>query len=81
MARLTLSAGTLPLIAGIAAATALSGAAVFTVFRSGCDTPGVYRAHDGIVELVGGCLKRNDLPAWPEHQNPRPLGIAHPDQP
>jgi hypothetical protein len=78
MARLTLSAGTFPLVAGIAAATALSGAAVFTVFRSGCDSPGVYRAHDGVIELVGGCLNRADLPALPERQTQRPLGIAPP---
>lgn len=78
MTRLTLSAGAFPLIAGIAAATALSGAAVFTVLRSGCDDPGVYRSHDGIVELVGGCVSRNDLSVPPPHQTPRPLGIAHP---
>lgn len=78
MTRLTLSAGAFPLIAGVAAATALSGAAVFTVLRSGCDDPGVYRTHDGVVELVGGCLSRDDLPALPQPQTPRPLGIAHP---
>jgi hypothetical protein len=78
MARLTLSAGTFPLVAGIAAATALSGAAIFTVSRSGCDSPGVYWPHDGIVELVGGCLNHSDLPALPDRQTQRPLGIAPP---
>jgi hypothetical protein len=80
MARLTPSAGTLPLVTGIAAATALSGAAVFTVIRSGCEDPGVYQFHDGVVELIGGCVQPQDLPVVPAREpgfTPRPMGSAH----
>lgn len=81
MARLRLSAGTFPLVAGIAAATALSGAAAFTVLRSGCESPGVYRTHGVVVELVGGCLNRGDLPGLPDRPAQRPLGMVDPSQP
>jgi hypothetical protein len=68
MARLTPSAGAVPLVTGIAVATALSGAAVFTVFRSGCENPGRYQPHDGVVELTGGCIKADDLPVTPQQR-------------
>ncbi len=57
----------LPLITGIAAATALSGAAVLAVAHSGCQDPGAYRSRDdGVVELIGGCLQPDDLPITPQ---------------
>jgi len=54
-----------PFVATAAAAVLLSGAAVYTVQRSGCDDPGHYVTTDGTVELVGGCLERGDLPVGP----------------
>jgi hypothetical protein len=81
MTGLPLRASALPLLAGIVAATALSGAAVFTVLRSGCDNPGVYRFHGDAVELVGGCLDRSDLPTMPERTDAHPLGIGRPVEP
>ena len=81
MTRLTPAAGAFPLVTGIAVATVLSGAAVFTVVRSGCDEPGTYRAHDGVVELIGGCITPDDLPVVPQHQPshaPRPIGQVTP---
>jgi hypothetical protein len=81
MARLVPATGTIPLVTGIAVATALSGAAVFTVVRSGCDEPGSYRTRDGVVELIGGCLTPDDLPVTPQHQpgfTPRPHGEPGP---
>lgn len=77
MARLTSATGTIPLVTGIVTATALSGAAVFTVVGAGCDDPGRYRPHGGVVELIGGCITREDLPVVPARQpDPaqRPLG-------
>jgi hypothetical protein len=84
MARLTPSAGTVPLVTGIAVATALSGVAVFTVLRSGCENPGVYQPHDGVVELTGGCIKADDLPVTPQRParvTPKPGEDGHPADP
>lgn len=84
MARLIPTAGTFPLVAGIAAATVLSGAAVFTVVRSGCDDPGRYESRDGVMQLVGGCISEQDLPVTPGHRQdlaPRPLGSHTPADP
>ncbi|MFD0919181.1 hypothetical protein [Saccharopolyspora rosea] len=79
MTRLTPASGAFPLVTGIVAAAALSGAAVFAVLHSGCDDPGAYRAHDGVVELVGGCLQPDDLPVTPKAPGPvRPLGDVDP---
>ncbi len=70
MARLASAADTVPLITGLAVATVLSGAAVFTVVSSGCDQPGRYQTRaDGMVELVGGCLTSNDLPVVPQQRS------------
>ncbi|GAA2812351.1 hypothetical protein [Saccharopolyspora taberi] len=65
MARLTPSTGNLPLLSGLAVATALSGIAVFTAVHGGCDDPGSYRPREGGFELVGGCLQPDDLPVAP----------------
>ena len=55
----------LPVAAVTVAATALAGAAVFTVSNAGCADPGRYVQHDGHVELVGGCIDAQDLPQQP----------------
>jgi hypothetical protein len=84
MARLTPAAGTLPMLAGITAATVLSGVAVFTVVRSGCDDPGRYESRDGVMQLIGGCVAERDLPVVPEPRGefePRPLGKHVPADP
>jgi hypothetical protein len=54
-----------PVIATLAAAALLSGAAVVTVQQAGCDDPGQYVQYDGGYELVGGCLEPGDLPVGP----------------
>lgn len=59
-----------PMVATAAAAVLLSGAAVYTVQRSGCDDPGHYVTTNGTVELVGGCLEPGDLPVGPAQANP-----------
>ncbi|MGP4019703.1 hypothetical protein [Saccharopolyspora sp. 5N708] len=79
MTRLTPTTSAFPLVTGIVAAAALSGAAVLAVLNSGCDEPGAYRSNDGVVELIGGCLKSDDLPVSPRHPTDvRPLGSNEP---
>ncbi|MFR9729985.1 hypothetical protein ACL03H_12205 [Saccharopolyspora sp. MS10] len=68
------SAGALPLAGGVAAAAILSATAVFAVSQAGCEDPGSYRQRDGVVELIGGCVRAEDLPVGPA---PR-LGEAEP---
>jgi|GEM_PF-2696102 len=64
-----------PIVATVAAAALLTGAAVYTVQRAGCDDPGHYERNGETVELVGGCLQPGDLPVGPapeqldSHQN------------
>ncbi|PRX49906.1 hypothetical protein B0I33_10219 [Prauserella shujinwangii] len=55
-------AGVVPLVAGVASALALTGAAVFTVEQATCTDPGQYVRHDNHVELIGGCFDGADLP-------------------
>ncbi|CAM00237.1 hypothetical protein A8924_1297 [Saccharopolyspora erythraea NRRL 2338] len=76
MARLTATTGTLPLISGLAAATALSGLAIFAVVQSGCDDPGSYRTRDGALELVGGCVQPDDLPVNTRLPTPAPGSLG-----
>ncbi len=79
MTRLTPAASTIPLVTGIATATLLTGAAVFTVMHAGCESPGTYRTHGGVVELVGSCITPEDIPVVPgtgPDPAPRPLGDA-----
>ena len=54
-----------PIVATVASAALLSGAAVFTVQRAGCDDPGHYVRTGDTVELIGGCLEPGDLPVGP----------------
>lgn len=80
MARLTPATSTIPLVTGVATATALTGAAVLTVLHAGCEDPGAYRFdRAGVVELVGGCITAEDIPVTPGTEpepGPRPLGDA-----
>ncbi|SHG54981.1 hypothetical protein [Streptoalloteichus hindustanus] len=71
MTRLGRGTGTTPLVASLAAAVALAGAAVFTVARAGCADPGRYVSRDGVVELVGGCVDHGDLREVPRLEHPR----------
>lgn len=64
-----------PLVTTAAVAAALTGAAVFTVDQAGCDDPGTWVIRGGTVELVGGCVDREDLPVAPA---PDDLGPAAP---
>ncbi len=59
-----------PLVATAAAALLLSGAAIYTVDRAGCDEPGHYVVNGETVELVGGCLEPGDLPVGPAPVDP-----------
>lgn len=55
-----------PIVATLAAAALLTGAAVVTVAEAECDDPGRYvQQADGGYELVGGCLEPGDLPVGP----------------
>jgi len=54
-----------PTVAALATAALLSGAAVYTVQRAGCEDPGHYVTNGQSVELVGGCLEPGDLPVGP----------------
>jgi len=54
-----------PVVATVAAAALLSGAAVYTVDRAACDDPGRYVRTGDTIELVGGCLEPGDLPVGP----------------
>src|SRR5699024_11042601 len=48
--------GALPVVAGLAAALTLSGAAVYTVESMPCDNAGQYVRHANSTELIGGCV-------------------------
>lgn len=62
MAHVARAAGVLPLLAAIAAAAALGGAAVFTVNSASCPDPGHFVREGVSAHLVGGCLTRDELP-------------------
>jgi hypothetical protein len=64
----TRAAGVVPLVGALAAAAALAGVAVFSASNAGCATPGQYVQRAGYVELVGGCVDRNELPPAPTTQ-------------
>lgn len=57
--------GMLSLVAGLASALALTGAAVYTVEGVPCADGGQYVRHAGGVELVGGCVDGTQLPHGP----------------
>ena len=65
-----------PIVASLAAAGLLTGAAVYTVHRAGCEDPGRYVRIGETFELVGGCLEPGDLPIGPTPtvQENRPNG-------
>lgn len=69
-----------PVLATVAAAALLSGAAAMTVQRAGCDEPGRYVQVGEQVELVGGCVEPGDLPVGPARatDNPAPGGALRP---
>ncbi|CCH28108.1 hypothetical protein ABZ816_05420 [Actinosynnema sp. NPDC047251] len=62
-----------PLVAAVATAVALTGAAFFTVAHADdCADTGRFVQHtDGSFELVGGCVDGKDLPAVPKLDNVR----------
>lgn len=63
MAHVSRVAGVLPLLGAVTAAAALAGAAVFTVSQATCPNPGHY-VQDGVtLQVVGGCVGRDELPA------------------
>lgn len=55
----------LPVVATVAMAAVLTGAAAVTADRAGCDDPGSWVVRSTSVELVGGCLDSEDLPVAP----------------
>lgn len=69
-----------PVLATVATAALLSGAAAVTVQRAGCDEPGRYVQVGDRVELVGGCLEPGDLPVGPAPtvDDPAPDGALRP---
>ncbi|WP_370944589.1 hypothetical protein AB5J62_36515 [Amycolatopsis sp. cg5] len=67
--RATRSASVVPLVAALASAIALTGAAVYTVDHATCGVPAQYIRHDNHVELVGGCVDGSEIDA-PVHPAP-----------
>ncbi|MBE9375615.1 hypothetical protein IQ251_14270 [Saccharopolyspora sp. HNM0983] len=61
------------LATGFAGAVLLTGTAVLAVLHAGCDDPGAFLPRDGAVELVGGCLRSDDLPVVPGESGPAEL--------
>lgn len=60
------------------AALALTGVALATVTRAGCDDPGRFVAHDDGYELIGGCVAKGDL-VIPEPATVPEPGLPDPD--
>lgn len=52
----------MPVAVTTAVAALLACAAVITANQAACDEPGSYVFAPGGVELVGGCLRGDDLP-------------------
>jgi hypothetical protein len=63
MALVARATGVLPLVCAVLTAAALTGAAVFTVEQTSCPAPSHYVRDSGQVQLVGGCLNNDELPA------------------
>lgn len=59
------SAQWMPIAVTSAVAALLACAAVLTANQAACPEPGSYVVAPGGVHLVGGCLKRDDLPVAP----------------
>ncbi|HKN97975.1 MAG TPA: hypothetical protein VJX10_12715 [Pseudonocardiaceae bacterium] len=66
MAHVSRVAAVLPLFGAVAAAAALTGAAVFTVSQAACPNPGHYVQEGVTLHLVGGCVSRDELPSAPQ---------------
>jgi hypothetical protein len=62
MARAARLIGVLPVLGALITATALTGAAVFTVSHGVCTDGGQYIERGGQIVLVGGCLTPQELP-------------------
>lgn len=78
MVRFGRGLGLLPVLASVAVAVVLAGAAVVTVHQAGCTDPGRYiHTGHGIV-LVGGCLQPGDLPVLGPREPPPPAVPAQP---
>lgn len=55
----------MPVVVTSAVAALLACAAVVTANEAACDEPGSYVVAPGGVQLVGGCLRSDDLPVAP----------------
>lgn len=62
MALVARATGVVPLVGGVLAAAALTGAAVFTVEQAGCATPSHFVRTASQVQLVGGCVGGTPTP-------------------
>ncbi len=64
-------------IAPLLVAVVLAAVAVLTVVRAGCPDPGRFEAVAGGYQLVGGCLRADDLvvPAPAAPQTPPSSGM------
>ncbi|APU12875.1 MULTISPECIES: hypothetical protein [Actinoalloteichus] len=62
-------AGVSSLVMSVLAATALTGAAFFTVSRIDCDPSPRYEERNGVTELVDSCLTAEELPTSPRLRN------------
>jgi hypothetical protein len=82
MGRTVRTFGSLSMVGAVAAAVALSGIAVLAVTSAGCADPGRFVDRNGVVELVGGCLRpalplqagqRSDVRGGPQSFSPAPV--------
>lgn len=67
MKRGTGMTGIFPVAAVAVAASALTAGAFFSVAQAGCTSPAHYVRTGNHVELVGGCVGADDLPAGTHH--------------
>jgi len=66
-----------PVVVTTAVAAVLACAAIATAHHAACDDPGSYVLAPGGVQLVGGCLRSDDLPVPPApHEQPAPPPAA-----
>ncbi len=64
------SARWMPIAVTTAVAVGLACAAIVTADQAACDDPGRYVLAPGGVQLVGGCLRSDDLPVAPPAPSP-----------
>lgn len=79
MAKLSRVAAVVPAVGAVIVASALTGAAAYTVAQPDCVESGHYVQRGHQVELVHSCLDRDDLPEG-VHLAPRMVGPAHGNQ-